>query len=336
MIILNKVNPKAKILEWKPVPAFRTRYEADKYRAEMNKIYIEGLLDGEIPGPLCHFIQEQQILNRTVGEMQRPVCRDVELMAFQKIRDAKKRGRNINFIVSRGSGAGGWGNSLLHYNMRFMPGVHQNYVTHDASMLSNFYSNKFLAVDRTYEDYYHMRVRNKNVKANEINYTGYVRGLWRSPMDAHEYLSTVNFRKCSTLNSIEQFKSKGYIFGFYDQLALHPLKTDLLNNTIECYQDTMTKEMAGMIFTASTIEGFLDPVQLAEFRNIILAEERYKMDSVFIPFWMGSFLDENGWSDEKRAMEWHDRECNSRAHDPVQLRAFKKNFAKCLEDVFAD
>jgi len=83
----------------------------------------------------------------------------------------------------------------------------------------------------------------------------------------------------------------------------------------------------------------LDSKDVKELRELIDPQmlEANSMDVLFLPFWYGYDCHiNNGHSDQKKAEEWHARQCDRLSHskDPAALRNFLMTNPRTLEDVF--
>ncbi len=323
-----------KILEHTPKPIFRTEYERAKYWQKEKVKWIEGV-DG-IPGTLYHYIQEQWIKDRNSGKLLRPICRDSDLAIHEKIRDQRNKKRVLGIIKGRGAGLSCIGGALTNYFMRVYPGSTSLITSKEQAAISTFFTEKIMVPFNNYDP----EIRPTIINKNETKSSVYLRAQVKFKKDDGDVgigESKVICRETTDKpSSATAFSGEGAIFGFYDELPLHKRRTELIKSSISCYRNSLTQEMDGFLLFGGSCEESLSNEDLAEFQTLIKDADMWNADILFIPFWMGKFMDENGISDEKKGMEWWEKEAErlARAEDKSLLVAHKKNNPRTLDDIF--
>ncbi len=339
MIIIDNLKPKSPILEWKPKPVFRTTYERDKYYAAEKIKWIEG--DGDIPGTLYHKTQEQKIKDRDSGEIFRPVCRDVDLMIHQEIRDCRKNGEALVVVKGRGVGLSAEMGCLANYFMKVYPGTTTLLTSQKQDKISSLFSSK---VALTYDSY------DEDIKPVEINRRETVSNCYLKVQQLYINkegkeevgMSQILCRETSdSIQSASAFSGEGAIFGAYDELYLHKRRTELIRSSTSCFVNQRTRTTTGFLLAGGTVEDILTNDELVQLSILIKeVQEKGRLGTLkarllFIPSFWGTFMT-NGWTDEKKGREWWEKEVDelSRLGDTSALRAFKMNNPMSLDDIF--
>lgn len=337
--IIDNISPKSPILEYKPKPTFRTQYEKEKYWGEQKKLWIEGI--DNIPGSLYHKTQEQKIKDRDLGHIFSPICRDVDLLIHQTIRDCRTNGEALVIIKGRGVGLSSEMGCLSNYFMRVHPGTTTLLTSQEKPKIAALFSEKVAVTFDQYDD----DIRPIVVNRNETATTCYLKAeiVYKDSIGKTQTnTSQIICRETSdSPASASAFSGQGAIFGAYDELFLHKRRKELIKSSASCYMNQRTRITTGFLLAGGTCEDTLTNEQLAELR--LLIEEiqtngrlgTMKARLLFIPSWMGTFMT-NGHSDEKKGREWWDREIDEleKLKDPTVVRAFRMNNPMSLDDIF--
>lgn len=337
MIIIDNISPSSPILEWKPKPLFKTDLEKQRYWGKQKEIWLDGIND--IPGTLAFKTQELQIKDRDLGEIFRPICRDVDLLIHQKIQECRKKGKALVLIKGRGVGASAEIGCLTNYFMRVHPGTTSLITSKDQPSASSLFSEKIMVTFSNIDPDIRPEIINKNETKNasflktEIEYKG---------LDGKAVFNTSKCVVRETSDSLESataFSGEGAIFGAYDEFWLGKRRDELLMSSTSCYMNAKTRTMTGFLLCPGTVEPRLTNEQLAELEIMIRQVTEKGMlgtmpaELLFIPCWMGTFMT-NGWSDEKRGTEWWMQNVEALKNDKKALRAFKMNNPMSLDDIF--
>lgn len=322
------------ILEWAPKPTFKKSIDKLRYWEQQKKYWIEGY--NGLPGSFYFYIQECIIKDRVTGKLFRPQARDVDLLVFERVESARKNKQSIGILKGRGVGLSTIGGGLTNYFLRCFPGSTCLVTSSEQAKISSLFSQKLMTCyDNMDPDIKPFRVnRNETKSAAHLK----VSVLHKNDFDQEEAsLGQILCRETSEkTTSPNAFSGDGAIFGFYDELPLHKRKKELLESSIECYRNPKTKEVDGLLMWGGTVEHTITNEQLSEFQKLVKNSDLWKTDILFVPFWM-SMTDQNGHADEKRGMEWYDKELErlEKIKDEGNtLIAFKKNNPKSLDDIF--
>lgn len=338
-IVDNTITPQSPILEWKPKPTLRTPYERDKYYASEKVKWIEGV--GDIPGTLYHKTMEQKIKDRDLGSVFRPICRDVDLMIHQEIRDCRKAGEALVVIKGRGVGLSAEMGCLANYFMKVYPGTTTLLTSQAQAKISSLFSEKVAVTYDNYDD----DIKPVEVNRNETKSSCYLRvqQLYINSEGKEQLnMSKVLCRETSeSTASASAFSGEGAIFGAYDELFLHKRRTELVRSSTSCFVNQKTRITTGFLLAGGTVEDTLTNDDLAALKVLVTEIQTHgrlgtmKARLLFIPSWYGTFMT-NGWSDEKKGREWWEKEVEvlDKLGDTSALRAFKMNNPMSLEDIF--
>lgn len=331
--ILNKFDPNSPILEHVPYPTFRTTKEKEQYWAENKRRCVEGY--GDIPGTLYNYIQNHQIKVRTTGETIRPICRDVDLVIHQRIQENKEAGRPMGVLKGRGAGLSTTFGSLANHFMWTQPGCKVLMTSKNQSAIATLFSEKVMV---TYNNL-HPDIKGEIINKNETKASSNLKVARRyinkyGQVDVAESSIVAN-ETTERPSSATNFSGEGAALGCYDELPLNKRKAELLRSSIECYKDRATGKMTGFLIWGGTCEETLTSEELGEFKKLIHNSKIWDTDILFLPFWMGMFMN-NGHSSEKAGMRWWEQqyEVLDKGNDPNALLAFRKNNPRTLDDIF--
>ncbi len=318
-------NKNCPILLHKPKPLFITEYDRDKYWALEKKKWIEGI-DG-IPGTLYHYIQEQWIKDRNSGQLLRPICRDSDLIIHERIAESRRKKRVLGIIKGRGAGLSSIGGALTNYFIRCYPGSTSLITSKEQSAISTFFTEKIMIPFNNYDSDIRPTIINKNETRSSVYLRAQVKFRKENDEVGIAESKVICRETTDKPSSATAFSGEGAIFGFYDELPLHKRRSELIKSSISCYRNSLTNEMDGFLLFGGSCEENLSNEDLAEFQTLVNDADMWNADILFIPFWMGKFMDKNGFSDEKKGMQWWEKEAEklSKAEDKTLLVAHKKN-----------
>lgn len=323
-----------KIFTHTPKPIFKTESERLRYWEKEKKRWLEGY--SGIPGTLYHYIQEQWIKDRTSGKVLRPIARDVDLLIHEKIKEQRSKKRSLIVLKGRGMGLSSIGGALTNYFIRCYPGSTSLVTSKEQSAISTFFSEKIMVPFNNYD----VDIRPTILNKNETKSSVYLKAQVKYKDDSGDIgigESKVICRETTDKpSSATAFSGEGAIFGFYDEIALHRRRAELIKSSISCYRNSLTNQMDGFLLSGGTCEENLSNKDLAEFQTLVRDSDMWDADILFIPFWMGKFMDANGHSNEKAGLEWWEKEAEklSKAEDKSLLLAHKKNNPRSLQDIF--
>lgn len=340
MTIIDNIKDRAPILVHKPKPSsFKTELDKTRYWEKEKIKSLEGI--GDIPGHLYHKTQEQQIKNRNTGVIFRPICRDVDLLVHQTIRDCRKAGEALVIIKARGIGLSAEDGCLSNYFMKMYPGTTSLLTSCDKPKIASLFSEKVaLTFDQYDED-----IKPVVVNRNETATTCYLKTeqLYRDEFGAvKKNMSQIICRETSdNPKSASAFSGQGAIFGAYDELFLHKRRKELIRSSASCFVEQGTGITTGFLLAGGTVEDTLTNEELGELQKLIEEVQTHgrlgtmKARLLFLPAWMGKYM-VNGWSNEKKAREEWNKEIEAldKLKDNHAVRAFRMNNPMSLEDIF--
>lgn len=344
MIIIDKIKKSAPILSWTPKPLFRTNYEKEKYWANEKVKWIEGV--GEVPGMLYFKTQELKIHHRVNGKIFHPVCRYSDLIKHQAIDSCRKKGKILNIIKGRGEGLSADGGCIANYFLRVYPGTKSIITSSEQSKISTFFREKVMIPFRSMDDEIRPVIYTKNESSTACGVVAEIKHL---DEQGNDIMSLSNIFTKVTADSDEGatgFSGEGAIFGFYDEFFLHKRRKKLLESSLECFRDPDTGEISGFLLTGGTIEPRLSNAELRELQKLVTEIEKNGMLStaqaelLFLPFWMTKYLDENGFPNKRKAIDWWDKTMEQiRKNSDTEAacdaeRAFRMNNPRTLKDIF--
>jgi hypothetical protein len=332
MTIINNKKKKSPIYTYEPPPLFKTKLDEQRYWEQEKQRWVEGYND--MPGTFYYAITQGWVKDRITGIIARPTVRYVDLFIHEFIQKQRKAKRMGGVIKPRGVGFSTQVGILCNYFSRVYPGSTSIVTSKDQDGIQTIFKEKVLPA---YENM-PVAIKPDVVNKNDTKQMCYLRV--QVPVKRGEVVeyaeSEVYLRETSeSPKSPTNLSGKGAIFGAYDEFPLHPRRKELLNSSIECYRNPVTKSLDGFLLWGGTVEAALTSEQLNKFRSMVSDSTIWDCDILFIPFWMQMFLT-NGWPDQKRAEEWWEKEYEklNKASDKDSLKAFIRNNPRNLDDIF--
>ena len=333
IIIIDNTKPLPPIFTRKPIPtSFKTTLDESRYWAEENRRSLEGYKD--MPGTLYHKCQHQMIQNRYTGEILHPICRDVDFENHWEFQEAKKKGENIFFSKGRGAGFSVDGGCFANYHMKYYPGSNTLVTALGAESIGGFFGEKVMPVYNNYHPAMKptLITKSETTKAAALK----VAVAFKDEYGKIQYgESKITLKETAqTPKSVNAFSGKGAIFGFFDELPLHPRWRGLLKSSEYCFIDRSTGKRIGTLMAGGTFEETLTNEQILQFNEFLNETSIWNFRHVFIPFWKGMHM-VNGHSNKKKAdEEWeieHDKRLKSK--DPSLARAWRLNNPRTIDDI---
>ncbi len=325
-------NKKAPILEYEPVPMFKTSVEQQRYWEREKQRWMEGY--NGLPGTFYYAVQQAWVKNRVSGVVARYEARESGLLIHEFVKNQRARKRMGGIVKGRGVGLSTEFGILCNYFMRNHPGSTSIVTSKDIQGISTIFSDKILPC------YYNIEseVRPTEIKKSESQKECYLRVAVPSLQNGEVVVSNseIYCRETSERpSSATNLSGKGAIFGCYDEFPLHKRRREVLKSSIECYRNQTTKELDGFLLWGGTVEEELSGADLIGFRDMVNDSSLWDCDILFLPFWQQMYL-ENGRPDRERAEKWWDGEFEklSKATDKSLLTAFIRNNPRSLDDIF--
>lgn len=339
LTIIDRTKPLPPILEYKEPPLFKTELDKVRYYENLRKQEVEGI--GEIPGTLVHKTHHQWLKNRNSGKPERPVCRDVDLMIHQSIRDCIKKEEAELIVKGRGIGLSTDMGCLANYYMRINPGSTVLMTSSNQSKLSSLFTDKFKFTYDNYIPEFIPPIKRINQTSKNVYIRSEVKYKKPDGSDGFSESEIYCLETADTDKSASAFSGKGCIAGLYDEIYLHPRRNLLLRSSSSCFIEQATGKVVAFLLAGGTCEDTLTNEELALLQTMITDVQRNKTlgtipaNLLFISALWGKFMT-NGHTDFKKAQQWHDSECErlSKLEDPSNLRAFKMNNPLSLDDIF--
>lgn len=335
--ILSRFKPGKPILEKKPIPTFRTTKEKDAYYDLQRKYWIEGK-DG-IPGTLVFKTQEAVLKNRITGLLEDPICRDADLYVHTRLEKAKKEKRSAGILKGRGFGLSTDFGILANHSFIIQPGCTVLMTSKDQPTIAKIFSDKVIVCYENIDPYIRPDLKNKN-ETKQTSFLSVKTDIINGYGEMKEAISTIFARDTSDSDKAAvAFSGSGAALGLYDELPLHRRKNQLLNSSIECYRNPRTKELDGFLIWGGTVEDTLSNEDLVEFKKTVEKSDTWRSDIIFLDcVWGMQPKDQpfTAWTDWAYGSEWHARELERLSKEGLEddLRAFKKNNPRSLDDIF--
>ena len=318
----------------KPKPTFRTEYEKEKYWADKHKLWREG--NGILTGMHIYYLDEIYLFNRVTGETYYPICRDIDVIIFNKIEELRQKYKWLYITKGRGIGLSTIAFSIPHWFFRMYAGSKCVATTgKDKTTLGHLFSNYFM------HSYNHLDedIQPKFLNKNETKAESYLRiQLKVKGEDGDIKLRQSEFICKETSDNPKSptaFSGYGAIYGAFDEIPLHPRRGDLLKSAKEIFINPLTKKVEGFLLGGGTIEDSLTAEDLIQLKQFIDNCESLNFEHLFIPATYGRCMT-NGWSDLKKAEEeiMFERAELDKMEDKSYLKSFIKNNPLNLEEIF--
>lgn len=346
----------------KPKPENMTPKESEFYWREEQRKWIEGVdyitTNVGIPGTLYHFIQEQWIKHRVldIGEtaIARPICRDVDWMMHHKANSCMKRNKILLILKGTGVGLSTLGGSLAPYTAICYPGSNSLITSQSTNTLSTIFQDKIYEPMLMYDEDILERHKDGKKKGeidfhllNKSKQKCFLKINVKNFKNNSEAFSSIDCRETSEKSdSVLNFAGSGANYFYVDEFIQHQRKIELLKAIVSRVRDRNTRKMKGFILLGGAMEigknkddkkEKISQQDIAEVKKLITPKslEAWDMEYIFLPFWMGQF-GVNGHSDEKKGMEWWEKEAEKKIKDPDPdvFRTFKRENPRTEADLF--
>lgn len=335
MTIIDK-NKRSPYFVYTPTPTFRSQYEEQKWFDIEKGRWVDGY--GEMPGALYFYLSQGFLKHRVIPNGHESIERPTPLISclwrYQFYEQCRKNKKIGGVFKARNTALSTEGGALCQYFAKVYPGSTSLITSKDQDGISVFFREKVYAPFKHLDD----RIRPDILKENDTKARCYLR-LGVSHLDKNgspSYsVSNIDLRETSqTPKSPTNFSGQGAQFGFFDELPLHPRKTELLNSAIECFRDFSTKEINGFLLFGGTFEETMSNEDVDNFKNLLEDKSMWDCEILFVPFWWNMMVDEAGYPDEKKANEWWDKEIEKLKGNLKKEKAFRRNNPRTLEDIF--
>lgn len=321
-----------KFYERHATPVFKSDVERVRYWTNEKVRWIEGY--GDISGMYYHFLQEQRIKHRVTGKLLIPKAFESDYILYDEIERCRRDNTPVLVIKARATRFSTYGGSAINYYMRAHPGTTCLVTSADQARITKLYSDKI----RLTHDNYHKDIQYRIVNESKSSAKTYLKiGIHYKDDDGQVRYGESDVYCNQTSNSdssAASFSGLGAIFGFYDELALNPRRSLLLQSSGSCYIDPDTSERVGMLVAGGTVEHTLTNEDLGNFVSLYNSWISRGWRVIFLPYWY-RFHDENGYLDRDSADRWYETEYKnaSNSGDSGDLQAFLKNNPGSIDDV---
>ena len=314
---------------------FKSNLEKARWYEKRKKVWETG--EDGLTGMHIFYLEEILLGNRVTGDTYNPICRDIDVLLFHKIEELRKKNLWMYVTKGRGIGLSTIMFTLPHWFFRMYAGAKCVATTgKDKKTLSQLFSNYFMSSYEGLDDLIRPTYLNKNETASEA--------FLRMEIKTKDKGGNVILKKsefhCKETSdkpkSPTAFSGYGAIYGGFDELPLHPRRSDLIKSAKEIFIDPMTKKIEGFLLAGGTIEDNIDSQNIAEIQKFISECEALNFHSVFIPATWGNNMI-NGWSqiDENYARIMKEREAKAKMTDSSYLNAEIKNNPLTLDEIFS-
>ncbi len=318
----------------KPVPNFATTLERDKYYANKKKIWTEGAYG--LTGMHIFYLDEILLENRVTGESYYPICRDIDVLLFHKIEELRKNNKWMYITKGRGIGLSTIMFSLPHWFFRIYAGSTCVATTgKDKKTLGNLFSKYFMTAYNNMDEL----IRPLYINKNETQAESYLKMQIKTRgKDGDVIIKNSSFICKETSDgpkSPTAFSGYGAIYGGFDEIPLHPRRSELLKSAKEIFIDPLTKKVEGFLLAGGTVEDVLTNEDILSLKDFVEGCESLNFHHVFIPATWGNNMT-NGWSDIKKNEEdiLKERAKLDLLEDKSYLKAYTKNNPLNIDEIF--
>jgi len=337
--ILDKISPPSPkfVRSIKPT-VFKTTLEKEKYWETQKTYWREGYGEGyaRICGMHYYYMQECFLKDGSDGDIIRPRYRDCDDWIISEIhKEFWNPTGAIGFIKRREIGLTSIGSGLLpFYTFRMFPSSTFGMTSADKDRIYKAYTDK-TQVNLTELD---QEIRPQIIKKSETQQSVYLQLATNTKNEAGEtvvrYADLFSKETAQSDKSASGFSGTRMKAAFFDELPLHPRNKLLLRSSKACFMKGA--EYNGLLLWGGTVEQTLTASQIQEFQKLVSDASILQHKIIFIPVWWGLFMNEAGESDEKKGLEWWEKEFErlSKSDDPSDAKAFRMNYPKSLDDVF--
>jgi hypothetical protein len=333
MEIIDK-SAKPPIFIWEGKPSiFKTKLEEVRWWEEEKRRWLEGY--NGISGLMYFYCTQVKLKNRVTGEIGLPIARDAELLIFDAIDEARKKGKGLFINKGRGIGLSSVMFGISFYFYKIYPNSKVIATSKDKTTLATLFSDKVV----TALDYMDKAIKPDIINKNETATSAYLKmGFKFKTQDGHEDYGISELLCRDTAESekaASAFSGTGAIYGAFDELPLNPRRNKLLQSSKDCFIDQVTGRTTGFLLTGGTIEDTLTPTDIASIRDLVQGSKYIGLDYLFIPSTYGKYMT-NGHSDHEKAREeiLRQREEYEKLDDKSFYNAYVKNQPLSIEEIF--
>lgn len=298
--ILDKTKPPPPPYVRVPKPTFRTNAERERYWDEQRRRWHEGYAG--LTGLHYFALQECKIPDGR-GRPIRPWWRDGDALACESLREAGRLQWDLFFLKRREFGLSGLfgGVAPLYYAM-LNPGSEIIMTSADKDRIKLLFGKKLMTTyqeldpdiqspnAKTRQEGYLFLAEEVKAKGRRTTYRGLQSQIWCK----------------ETVKNPAAFEAFRSVYGFLDELFLHPAATDVRNSAARCFMDGSEK-IGTLVMGGSCGIGTTQGVE--EGKKIYADSKNLKILTCFLP---GTLCIKqfsiNGHSDQKAALDWIMRE----------------------------
>lgn len=353
--IINKDKLEPYIYKRVPKPTMTPKETGLYWGRELERIKY-GYQNGDtfLPGTFYFLVQHITLVDRNEGFPIIPDAREGSLRLHQAWAENCANNRHTGVIKGRGFGLSAEGGAMANYYAITSPGSNSLITNKDQKGISQFFRAKVIEPYTRLDMDLASHKRRVNGKDQETNPYAPIQEIAKNSTQKEAYLrigvkyknpftgepdygesQMICYETSQRVQSATAFSGLGGKFGFFDELPLHTRKKDLLYSSRECFRDPASGVFKGFLLWGGTCEDTLTEKDLAEFKTLIEKKDLIDTNILFMPYYMGKFLDKYGRPQIKIAKEWRDMEIEKAMKDPSgdALRKFIKNNPETLEEV---
>jgi len=317
--------------EYVPPPKFfKTTLEAQRFYMKEKEAWIEGFED--LCGRHYRFLT-QGIVESGRGGFKRPSYRFDDRAVFEEITKGLNNCEDLLVYSGRGVGKSLWQSDAVGYNSNVFPGCTQIITACDLDRITKFFNNKIDGNFKHVDKHISPTLRGySNAKGYpEREYTYNIINNFGEEDLAHSKV----FGRQTSLSSKDVTNisgSRGILIAV-DEPFLHPYLKELIATCVEVL--TENKERIGSMFMAGTLEHDSPQSCIEQLKFLLEHKEKLNIRDLFLPFYHGGALRDDGTSDHKKLIDEWEKKCEEyeKMEDKTFLYNYKKNNPLTEEDV---
>lgn len=296
--VLNQFEYGKPIYVRKPIPNFKTEAEKIKYYEKKYELWRNG--DGKLTGMHLYYLDNIKLANRVTGEETFPICRDIDVVVFHEIERLRKLNKWLYITKARGIGLSTLMFTVPFWYFRMYPNSTCVATTgKDKKTLGRLFSSYTMFAYENMDENIKPPFVNKNETASESFLKVNVKV--KTDEGIKYKLSRFECKETSdTPKSPTAFSGYGAIYGAFDELPLHPRRSELIGSAKEIFRNPITKKIEGFLIAGGTVEDSVSGEDLAALKDFVQHCDGFNFEHLFIRATWGMCM-ENGWSNHEKA-----------------------------------
>ena len=326
---------------YEPVPNFRLfnhpKLEEDKYWDEQFRRWHEGYKtpSGDLIPPNLYFHIQNSTLRDINGNTFKPDWRDTdELMALWSL-ESMREGTSELVYKRREVGATAFYSNQGFWIMRIKPGAHCAYTSGKGKKgISSMFNDKILF------SYNNFNESVLNTTPYQISNSQTATSLKVAMKTIGKY-GQVEDRVSSLIaketsenpDSVTNISGDRAAYVYVDEGPLHARLKEFLGSIFPVINQGPVR--SGLMVIAGTVEPGLTRQQINNFQELIQRSTNLKLQTRFLPVWMGMFT-KNGWSNKEAGLLWYEENVRQfeDSGDHIGRRDFTMQYPKDERDIF--